>query len=100
MTRTFIITLTILLSTMVSGQDTTFDTKVQQLFFNVDVSSHSKSLIDKFANVQELTYKKPGGHVVYALTGNVWTHTFKFTTQPCLTNHFDTGIIELKVIEN
>ena len=79
---------------------TTFDAKVQRLFFNVDISSRSPSLVDKFTEVQELTYKKPGGYVVYPLMGSVWTHTFKFITHSCLTNPFDTGIIELKVTDD
>lgn len=100
MTRTLITVMAIFISTMINGQNATFDKKVQQLFFNVDVSIHSTSIIKKFADVKELTYKKPSGYVDYPFTGNTWMHTFKFTTHRYLTNHFDTGIIELKVVEN
>ena len=82
------------------GQDTLFDKKVQQLFFNVDISNQSISLVDTFANIKELTYKKPNSYGIHRLTGIDWTHSFKFTTQPYLTNHFDTGFIELKITEN
>ena len=54
MTRTFLIIPTIFVSIMTNGQDTTFDKKVEQLFFGVNVSNPSTELIDKFSKVTEL----------------------------------------------
>jgi hypothetical protein len=85
---------------MTNGQDTTFDKKVEQLFFGVDVSNPSTELVDKFSKVTELIYRKHNEYVSYALMHNIWSHIFQFRTHPYLTNHFDDGSIELKVIEN
>ena len=99
MTRTFIIVLTIFISTMTNGQDTTFDKKVQQLFFDVDLSNQLTSLVDTFAIIKELTYKKPNEYGIHRLTGIDWKHSFSFTRHPYLTNHFDTGLIDIKIRE-
>ena len=85
---------------MTKGQELTFDQKVQQLFFNVDVSNLSTSLIDTFAKNKELAYIKPDRYGIQRLTGIDWTHTFKFKTSRFLINQFDLGIIELNIREN
>jgi hypothetical protein len=99
MTRTFTVWLTLVISTMTNGQGKTFDEKVQQLFFDVDVSNQHISLVDKLARIKELAYKKPNEYGVHRLTGIDWKHSFIFTHHPYLTNHFDTGLIDIKIRE-
>src|SRR5205809_3401254 len=99
MSRILIIIVTTLISMIADGQDSIFDKKVQQLFFDVDVDSFSPSLVDKFAKVQGIAHKKPRSYLSWAFNGKLRIHTFKFTAQPYLTNRFDTGIIELEVVE-
>lgn len=99
MTQTFLLVLMLFISTMIDRQNTVFDKKVQQLFFDVDVSNQLPSLIDTFAGIKELTYKKPNEYGVHRLTGTDWKYSFRFTHHPYLTNHFDTGLIEIKIRE-
>ena len=98
MLRILLFALTILTSTMTLGQNTSFDKKVESLFFNVDVTNDSVSLVDQFINVQSLTYIKPDVYSSSAGT-NFWTHIFTFTTLPYIKSSFDIGFIVLTVAE-
>ena len=84
---------------MTNGQGKTFDEKVQELFFDVDVSNQQVSLVDTLAGIKGLTYEKPDKCGVHRLTGIDWKHSFIFTHHPYLTNHFDTGLIDIKIRE-
>ena len=84
---------------MTKGQGNIFDENVQQLFFEIDVSNQRISLVDTFVSTKGLTYEKPNECGVRRLTGIDWKHSFIFTHHPYLTNHFDTGFIDIKIRE-
>jgi hypothetical protein len=79
----------------VNAQSEKFDKIVERLFFNVDVSSMSTSLIDSFKSLPSLTYEPPKygyGSSLYPIT---WIHIFNFASCELLKKAFDSGQIHL-----
>ena len=95
MPRLLVFILTTFILTVASGQNFSFDQKVEQLFFNVNVSERSASLINQFAQVNQLQYIKPDGYTSFSLKHKGWFHSFKFISQPYLKSKVDTGFIEI-----
>lgn len=85
---------------MVSGQDISFDKKVEQLFFNVDVSNRSVSPVKAFIDNKLLSYEKPEGYTEYPFIGKSWRHNFVFTKHPSLKSRFNKGQIEVRIVDN
>ncbi|MDB5228064.1 MAG: hypothetical protein JWN78_2257 [Bacteroidota bacterium] len=94
--RIFVTILAVFISTITFAQSGTFEKRVEQLFFNKDVSSMSVAIIDTLASVKEISYIKPAATSSYFMpTGilSVWTHTFNFTNSPYMPIPFDKGLI-------
>jgi hypothetical protein len=80
-----------------------FDKKVEQLFFNKDVSSGSVSLVDSLAKEKELDYIKPEGITTCVIGIGImgfYKHVFDFRQSPESSISFDKGSIELHVNTN
>lgn len=83
--------------------DNSFDRKVEQLFFNKDVSTTSLALIDSLADDKELDYTKPEGYTTYFMMGGmmgVYKHVFDFKQSPDSSIGFDEGSIQVLVYAN
>lgn len=107
MTRTFHIILTIFCSTTAMSQDLTFCQRVNQLFFGVDVSSKSNSLLDSFLAVPQLHHHDNGVRQVnlnvsmQMKSDNAWSsrHEFAFTESPLPDMKIEKGTIEVTLGE-
>ena len=103
MTRTIFIILTIFSSTLSMSQTMTFSQRVNELFFGVDVSSKSASLLDSFLSVPQLHHRDNGVrqwnlNVSMEMKSNkAWSsrHEFTFTEIPFLDLKIESGTIEV-----
>ena len=107
MTRTFLIILTIFCSTAAMSQDLTFSQRVNELFFGVDVSSQSSSLLDSFLTVPQLQHRDNKVRqwnlnvAMQMKSDNAWSsrHEFVFTQSPLPHMKIEKGTIEVALGE-
>lgn len=107
MTRTFFIIVTIFSSTVSMSQTMTFSQRVNQLFFGVDVSSKSGSLIDSFFSVPQLHHHDNGVRQwnlnvsMEMKSDKAWSslHEFTFTESPLPDLKIKKGAIEVTLGE-
>lgn len=106
MTRTFFIILTLFSSTLSMSQ-TNFSQQVNELFFGVDVSNKSATLLDSFLSVPQLHHSDNGArqrnlNVAMQMNSNkAWSsrHEFVFTESPLPDLKIEKGTIELTLGE-
>lgn len=106
MTRTFFIILTLFSSTLSMSQ-TNFSQRVNELFFGVDVSDKSASLLDSFLSVPKLHYRNNGVRqwnlnvAMEMKSDKAWSsrHEFAFTESPLPDLKIEKGAIELTLGE-
>jgi hypothetical protein len=107
MTRTFFIILIIFSSTLSMSQTATFSQRVNQIFFNTDVSIKSGSLIDSFLSVPQLKHHDNGVRqwnlnvAMEMKSDKAWSsrHVFTFTNSPLPELEIEKGTIEVTLGE-
>ena len=108
MTRTFFIILTIFSSTLSMSQTQTFSQTVNNLFFGVDVSNKSSSLLDSFLSVSQLHHRDTVARqwnlnvaVQMKTDKQAWSarHEFSFSQGPLPDLKLSKGLIEVTIGE-
>lgn len=107
MTRTFFIILTLFSSTLCMSQTMTFSQRVNQLFFGVDVSNKSSSLIDSLLSVPQLKHRDNGVRqwnlnvAMEMKSDKAWSsrQEFSFTESPLSDLKIENGAIEVTLGE-
>jgi|GEM_PF-3375855 len=104
----FIFTTLIVFSPILSmSQNTTFTQRVNRLFFGVDVSQKSASLVDSFLSVRQLHYHDDVvlqwnlNTSIEMKSGDAWSsrHEFTFTESPLPDLKIENGAIEIMLGE-
>src|SRR5437764_15331843 len=106
MTRTFFIILTLFSSTLSMSQ-ANFSQRVNELFFGVDVSNKSASLLDSFLSVPQLHHRDNGVRqwnlnvAMEMKSDKAWSsrHEFAFTESPLPDLKIEKGTIEVTLGE-
>jgi len=105
MTRILFIFLTIFSSTLSMSQGPTFSQTLNKLFFGVDISNKSSSLVDSFLSIPQLHYHAPVArqwnlNVSMQMKSDKASsskHEFAFTETPLPDYNIRKGIIEVNV---
>jgi hypothetical protein len=106
MIRTIFIFLTIFSSTLSMSQTMTFSQRVNELFFGIDVSGKSASLIDSFYSVPQLHHRHSARQWSLSVSmemesNKAWSsrHNFSFTESPLPGLKLEKGTIEVTLGE-
>ena len=107
MTRIIFIVLSIFSSTLSISQTMTFSQSVNKLFFDVDVSSKSASLIDSFLSVPQLHHRDKVARqwnlnvAMEMKSDKAWSskHEYSFTESPLPDLNIEKGFIEVRLGE-
>jgi hypothetical protein len=107
MTRIIFIVLSLFSSTLSISQTMTFSQSVNKLFFDVDVSSKSASLIDSFLYVPQLHHRDKIARqwnlnvAMEMKSDKAWSskHEFSFTESPLPDLNIEKGFIEVRLGE-
>lgn len=107
MNRTLFLILTLLNSTLCLSQDLTFSQRVNKLFFGVNVSNTSGSLLDSFLSVPQLHHRDNNTRQwnlnvsMEMKSDKAWSsrHEFAFTESPLPGSKIEKGMIEVTLGE-